>query len=99
LGRAGRLAGREFGAPDSRRANPIPVCSDINNYGARSAVDERALPVDGLLVRLRGFRKSHHLIPAGLDPNKLWAIRGLQFAATRHVSACRPAACVSQSYL
>jgi hypothetical protein len=24
-----------------------------------------ALPVDGLRVRLRGFRKSHHLIPAG----------------------------------
>jgi hypothetical protein len=25
----------------------------------------RALPVDGLPVRLRGFRKSHHLIPTG----------------------------------
>jgi hypothetical protein len=25
----------------------------------------RALLVDGLRVRLRGFRKSHHLIPAG----------------------------------
>ena len=23
------------------------------------------IPVDGLGVRLRGFRKSHHLIPAG----------------------------------
>ena len=49
----------------------------------------RALPVDGLRVRLRGFRKSHHLIPAGPGP------RGLQFAATRQTSACRLAACVS----
>jgi hypothetical protein len=40
-----------------------------------------ALSVDGLAVPLRGFRKSHQLIPAGLDPNKLWAIRGLQLAA------------------
>jgi hypothetical protein len=40
-----------------------------------------ALPVDGLVVPLRGFRKSHQLIPAGLDP-KLWAIRGLQWAAS-----------------
>src|SRR5712664_1807720 len=29
----------------------------------------RALPVDGLRVRLRGFRKSHHLIPAGPGPS------------------------------
>src|SRR6266404_4299907 len=55
----------------------------------------RALSVDGLAVPLRGFRKSHHLIPASLDPDTLWAIRGLQLAATRHASACRPAACGS----
>jgi len=47
----------------------------------------RALSVDGLAVPLRGFRKSHHLIPAGLDPNKLWAIKRLQLA--RHVMSAR----------
>src|ERR1700722_1066956 len=37
-----------------------------------------ALPVDGLGGGLRGFRKSHPLIPASRDPNKCRAIRGLQ---------------------
>jgi len=52
-----------------------------------------ALLVDGLRVRLRGFRKSHHLIPAG--PAKQ---AGLQPAAARQTGAYRPAARVS-SYL
>src|SRR5260370_22315645 len=51
----------------------------------------RALPVDGHPVRLRGFRKSHHLIRAGPGQPQ----RGLQLAATRQASACRPAAFVS----
>jgi hypothetical protein len=33
-------------APDSHAANPIPVCSPVNNYGARTAVDERRLWMD-----------------------------------------------------
>ena len=33
----------ECGAPDSCGANPIPVCSQINNCDARSTVDERVL--------------------------------------------------------
>jgi hypothetical protein len=41
-------------------------------------VDERALAVDGLVVPLRRFRKSHHLILAGSGE-----IRGLQPAAAR----------------
>jgi hypothetical protein len=49
------------------------------------------LAVDGLGVRLRGFRKSHHFIPAGPDTIKD-AIREMQSAAMRHsrvpVSAC-----------
>src|ERR1700739_3521770 len=48
------------------------------------------LPVDGLGVRLRGFRKSHHLILAG--PGRP---QGLQSAATRN-NAPPPAACVSK---
>jgi hypothetical protein len=31
LRQAIRCAGREFGAPDSHRANPIPVCSHGNS--------------------------------------------------------------------
>src|SRR6266849_4268379 len=37
-----------------------------------------ALPVDGLGVQLRGFRKSHHLIPASPGRPKDWATQGLQ---------------------
>jgi hypothetical protein len=43
------------------------------------------LPVDGLGVQLRGFRKSHHLIRAG--PKVLEAFGGLQSAATRQACA------------
>jgi hypothetical protein len=39
--------------------------------------------VDGLAVPLRGFRKSHHFVPAGPDPNARWTIGELQSAATR----------------
>jgi hypothetical protein len=45
---------------------------------------------------LRGFRKSHHFIPASPDPDAGWTIRELQSAATQ--SARRRAACVSASY-
>ena len=45
-------------------------------------------------MQLRGFRKSHHLILAGPGPSG-----DCSPAATRHISACRPAACVSTSYL
>jgi hypothetical protein len=66
------------------RCNPIPVCSHINNYDGRSAVDDGPLSVDGLGVRLRGFRKSHQLIPAS---SKLFeAFGGLPSAATHRFS-------------
>lgn len=45
-----------------------------------------ALPVDGLRVRLRGFRKSHHLIPAG---PKLQGVAVGSGAPDKRVSACR----------
>jgi hypothetical protein len=44
-----------------------------------------ALPVDGLGVQLRRFRKSHHLILAG--PKVLEAFGGLQSATTRQARA------------
>ena len=59
-----RLAWREFAGPDSQRTKPIPVCSQINKYDKDQLWTSAALPVDGLHARLRGFRKSHHLIPA-----------------------------------
>src|ERR1700744_2998142 len=65
------------------RANPIPVCSQINNYARDELWTSRALPVDGLGVRLRGFRKSHQLIPAGAGPS------GACIRQRRDVSACR----------
>jgi hypothetical protein len=46
------------------RLSPIPVCSQINNYDRDQLWTSAALVVDGLGVRLRGFRKSHHFIPA-----------------------------------
>jgi hypothetical protein len=44
----------------------------------------RALPVDGLGVPLRGFRKSHQFILAGHDPHG--AISGLRSAAARQMA-------------
>jgi hypothetical protein len=62
----------------------------IVNERAR-AVESAALSVDGLAVPLRGFRKSHHLIPAGGSGQlKL----KFQLSAMRHASAYWPAACV-----
>jgi hypothetical protein len=49
-----------------------------------------ALAVDGLGVRLRRFRKSHHLIAAGPG-----AIRGIVAGSTAQSSARRVAVCVS----
>jgi hypothetical protein len=48
----------------------VPV---VNDYGGDQLWTSTALSVDGLGVRLRGFRKSHHLIRA--DPD---AFGGLQ---------------------
>jgi hypothetical protein len=45
-----------------------------------------ALPVDGLSPPLRGFRKSHHFVPASPDPDAS-EHRGLQFAAARMTGA------------
>src|SRR6266403_758562 len=56
----------------------------------------RALPVDGLTVRLRRFRKSHHLILASRDPNKTPGHQGT--AVGSRVNACWPAVRVSSSY-
>jgi hypothetical protein len=75
--RAGRI--RRVGFGPARIRFRFVLVAKVN--AQRRAVDERALPVDGLAVPLRGFRKSHHLIPAGRDP-KLWAIRELQWAAS-----------------
>jgi hypothetical protein len=52
-------------------------------------VDDPALPVDGLPVPLRGFRKSHHFVPASSDTGTRRTIRELHSATARHVSACR----------
>jgi hypothetical protein len=53
-----------------------------------------ALPVDGLGPPLRRFRKSHHFVSAGPDPDVL-EHRGVQFATARMSGARRRAACVS----
>ena len=45
-----------------------------------------ALPVDGLGVQLRGFRKSHHLILAG--PKVLEGVRGIAVGSDAS-GACR----------
>ena len=59
----------------------VPV---VNHYGSDELWTSAALSVDGLGVRLRGFRKSHHLIRAGPDP-----FGGFAGAATRRPeSAC-----------
>src|SRR2546421_642442 len=47
--------------------NPIPICSQINNYDGDELWTSGPFVVDGLGVQLRGFRKSHHLIPASPD--------------------------------
>jgi hypothetical protein len=44
-----------------------------------------ALPVDGFRVRLRGFRKSHHLIRAGSEAKGI-AVGSDE--SCQHVSAC-----------
>src|SRR5260370_27373797 len=46
--------------------NPIPVCSHDNSQPHDQLWTSAAFVVDGLGVRLRGFRKSHHFIPADL---------------------------------
>ena len=61
-----RLARREFSAPASQAANPIPVCSHINNYDARRAVDERRFAcgwTPGAVARIPQI--------TSLDPGKL----------------------------
>ena len=40
----------------------IPICSQNHKCGGDQLWTMRALAVDGLGVRLRGFRKSHHFI-------------------------------------
>ena len=82
-----RLAAGEFARPDSQEAKPIPVCSQINKYDKDQLWTSAALPVDGLVVRLRRFRKSHHFVPAGPDPDSGRTIGELQSAATRQVRA------------
>jgi hypothetical protein len=87
------LAPREFGAPDSQAANPIPVCSPVNNYGARRAVDERRFAcgwTPGAVARIPQI--------TSLDPGRPGVQAGLQPAAARQTGAYRPAARVS-SYL
>jgi hypothetical protein len=50
-----------------KHAIPIPVCSQINNCDGDQLWKYRAQGCDGLGVQLRGFRKSHQLIPAAPD--------------------------------
>src|SRR5437899_8392708 len=47
--------------------NPIPVCSQMNNNDGDELWTSGPFVVDGLGVQLRGFRKSHQLIPASPD--------------------------------
>jgi hypothetical protein len=56
-----------------------------------------ALLVDGVPLQLRGFRKSHHLIPAGQASDKLGAVTGVQPAAARQTSAW--ACCVEYQHI
>jgi hypothetical protein len=70
-----------------RRANPIPVCSQINNYDRDQLWTSAALVVDGLRGRLRRFRKSHHLSPASPGTNQN-TNRGLHSAASRAPAPC-----------
>src|SRR6202011_3554400 len=82
-----RPARREFGAPDSQ-GNEFRfrfVLMAIVN--AREELwTSAALPVDGFAVRLRRFRKSHHLIPAG--PLGLHGSAVGSDASNQRVSAC-----------
>jgi hypothetical protein len=73
--------------------NPIPVCSQINNYVVDQLWTSRALPVDGLGVRLRRFRKSHQLILASSGPTGDCSRQRRVMSA--HVA---PAVCVSHPY-
>lgn len=70
------------------RANPIPICSRVNNCGGDELWTSTPLAVDGLGARLRGFRKSHHFILASLG-----AIGKATGACSRQpcVIWCRPA--------
>jgi len=43
-------------------------------------------------VPLHGFRKSHHFVPAGLDPDSGRTIGELQPAATRQIRVGTPRA-------
>src|SRR6476661_2049086 len=92
--RQGRLAGGEFGGPDLLPANPIPVCSPVNNYDARRAVDEPRFAcgwTPGAVARIPQI--------TSLDPGRPRGNpKGMRPAAARRTSAYRPAACVS-SYL
>ena len=64
----------------------------INNCVRDQLWMSSPLPVDGVPVQLRRFGKSHHLILASSRSPQ--GAPGLHPAATRHFSACRPAACV-----
>jgi hypothetical protein len=55
--------------------------------GSKSCGKIEALPVDGLTVPLRGFRKSHHFIHASPDPDAGWTIGKLRSPAAREIFA------------
>ena len=71
--------------PDSHAANPIPVCSHINNYGARRAVDEPRFAcgwTPGAVARIPQI--------TSLDPRRPRAkgIAARSDASDQRVSAC-----------
>jgi hypothetical protein len=51
--------------------NPIPVCSHPKVNAHEELWTISGLPVDGVRVPLRRFRKSHHFVPASHDPDAL----------------------------
>ena len=63
--------------------HPIPICSQVNNYDCDELWTSPGFVVDGLAAQLRGFRKSHHFIPAGPNaPDDRDGEQGMQSAGT-----------------
>jgi hypothetical protein len=103
------LRWNKIGFPAKRRRNEAPELKAKINYlgnesdsglfsrqkltASKSCGKIGALSVDGLRVRLRGFRKSHHFIRASPDPDSRRTMRELQVGNGANLRRC--AACVS----
>jgi hypothetical protein len=85
--KAGQLASPDANSarPDSHAANPIPVCSHINNYDVRTAVDERRFACGWTRRAVARILQITSLDP-GRPRAKGIAVRS--GAADKRVSAC-----------